>query len=59
MEARAGGRLAAEEAEGDRPSSSHFRTLNLRLGSKFRLIIGNPYEAAPRAGLRVWRALAD
>jgi hypothetical protein len=27
--------------------------------SKYRLAIGNPYEAAPRAGLRVWRARAD
>jgi hypothetical protein len=29
VEAQAGGRLAAEEAEGDRPPSDHFRTLNL------------------------------
>jgi hypothetical protein len=57
--AHAGGRLAAEEVEGDRPSASHFRTLNLCLGSRYRLVIGNPYEAALRDGLRVWRALAD
>ena len=32
---------------------------DLSFVSKYRLAIGNPYEAATRAGLRVWRALAD
>ena len=32
---------------------------NLSWGSGYRLVIGDPYEAAPWAGLRVWRVLAD
>ena len=50
MEARAGGRLAAEEAGGDRPSSHRFLDPNLCLGSRYRPAIGNHYEAAFEPG---------
>jgi hypothetical protein len=55
---RSEGGTLAEGAQGDCPSSNHFRPLNLCSGSCYRLAMGNPCQAASELGPRVWLACA-
>ena len=47
---RSEGSAPAEEGEGERPSSNHFRPLNLCSGSSYRLARGIPIKLPPEPG---------